>query len=347
MKSISSKAFFILGLSLINLAYSCKNNKKETAMPAEKDSKLYVEILDAEANSIIDSTSQIEVIATGFDWAEGPLWIEDGQYLIFSDVPRNKIYKVTKEHDTLTYLEPSGFTGTDFKGSEPGSNGLTLNAEGMLVMAQHGNRDIAEMNAPVNDPKPDFKVLTADFEGKKFNSPNDLVYDNAGNLYFTDPPYGLPGGENDTINKQLDFQGVYCLLKSGELKLIDTLSRPNGVTLSPDNSKLYVSNSDPDHAVWYQYELSEPGTVADKSVFYDVTSHVGKPDEAGLPDGMKMQKDGYLFGSGPGGIWIFNPQGKPMARIRTDRPTANCAFTTDQKTLYMTADDRILSVNLK
>ena len=171
MKTISSRTFFILSIILISV------------------------ILDDEAEAIIDSTSQIKVLATGFEWSEGPLWINDGQHLIFSDVPRNKVYKLTTTNDTLTYLEPSGF-----KGSEPGSNGLTLNPEGRLVMAQHGNRGIAEMNAPLNDPKPDFKVLIPDFEGKKFNNPNDLVYDNQGNLYFTDPPYGLPEGQYDTVN---------------------------------------------------------------------------------------------------------------------------------------------------
>ncbi|MFH4968601.1 SMP-30/gluconolactonase/LRE family protein [Gaetbulibacter sp. M240] len=347
MKTILSRTFFILSIILISVSISCKNVEKDSVKPTESDPKLFVEILDDSANAIIDSTSQIKVLATGFDWSEGPLWINDGQYLIFSDVPRNKIYKLTTTNDTLTYLEPSGFTDTNFKGSEPGSNGLTLNPEGRLVMAQHGNRDIAEMNAPLNDPKPDFKVLTADFEGKKFNSPNDLVYDNEGNLYFTDPPYGLPQGQFDTINKQLNFQGVYCLLKSGELKVLDSISRPNGLTLSPDNSKLYVANSDPNHAVWYEYKLSEPGIATDKNIFYDVTNHIGKPDEAGNPDGMKMHKDGYVFGTGPGGVWVFNLEGKPIARIRTDRPTSNCAFTNDQKTLYMTADDRILSVDLK
>lgn len=332
---------------ILTFIFSCKESKKENITNSQRESKFRIEILENEANHIIDSAATIEILAKGFDWTEGPLWIEDGEYLLFSDIPRNKIYKLTERNDTITYLHPSGYTGNEpFSSGEPGSNGLLLNPEGELVLMQHGDRRVSKMNAPLNNPKPNFITLANSFNNKKLNSPNDATFDKLGNLYFTDPPYGLSKREQDP-KKELSFQGVFCLLKTGELKLLDSLTKPNGIALSPDESKLYVAVSDKKHAVWYTYDISSPGITTNKKLFYDVTNLVDKEGQQGLPDGMKINNEGYIFASGPGGIWVFNPQAKPIARIFTNKHTSNCAFFTNQKILFMTADDYILSVSLK
>lgn len=317
-----------------------------TVSSQEKQHQFSIEILADGDLELIDPTVEIEVIGQGFTWTEGPLWIAGGDYLLFSDIPNNKVFKIDTEGKTSEYLYPSGYLGKDSYGNEPGSNGLLLSPDGELVLLQHGERRIAKMKTSVNNPKPEYETLVDKYEGKRFNSPNDGVFDADGNLYFTDPAYGLPKQMDDST-KELDFQGVYCLKKSGELILVDKLSRPNGIALSPDGSQLYVAVSDPEHAVWYRYDVTNPGKTLNKQVFFDVTDLVGKEGQQGLPDGMKMHAKGYLFATGPGGLWIFNLDAKPVARIYTGKATSNCAFTADQKTLFMTADNYVLKVGLK
>lgn len=316
------------------------------ASSQEKPHNFSIEILADEALQLIDQDAKIEVIGSGFTWTEGPLWIADGNYLLFSDVPKNRVFKIDAEGNTSEYLYPSGYSGEGSYGKEPGSNGLLLSPDGELVLLQHGDRRVAKMKAPLNDPKPDYETLIDTYEDKKFNSPNDGIFDTGGNLYFTDPPYGLPE-QMDDPNKALNFQGVYCLKKSGELILVDTLSRPNGIALSPDESKLYVAVSDPEQAVWYRYDITNPGKTVNKQLFFDVTDLVDKEGQQGLPDGMKVHRRGYLFATGPGGLWVFSPDAKPIARIHTGEATSNCAFTADQKTLFMTADNYVLKLRLK
>lgn len=335
----------------------CKQVKKEAApSPAaatkintESDitAKFSIEVLDDAALEIIDPSATIEVLASGFEWTEGPLWVEDGGYLLFSDIPNNKVYKLEGANDTITYLYPSGFSGENFKGQEPGSNGLLMSSEGDLVLMQHGDRSVSKMNAPLNEPAENYQPLVDNYKGKRLNSPNDGVFDTMGNLYFTDPPYGLPERVEDP-EKELNFQGVYCLLTSGELVLVDAAIKfPNGIGLSPDGRVLYVAESNPENAVWYAYQLVAPGKTKNKTVLTNATHLVGKEGEDGLPDGLKVHSSGMLFATGPGGVWVFDPQGKTLARIRTGQKTANCAFSSDEKTLFMTADDYILSVALK
>ncbi|EAR02028.1 SMP-30/gluconolactonase/LRE family protein [Maribacter sp. HTCC2170] len=342
------KYFVVIGLSILIVTVSCKKIRKEDSVEpkTEKAASFSIEILDNEALGVIAPNATINVLASGFIWTEGPLWIDDGKYLLFSDIPNNKVYKLDSKNDTITYLQPSGFTAKGFSGDEPGSNGLLLNPEGKLVLMQHGDRQIGLMDAPLSAPSEKYISLASSFKGKKFNSPNDGSFDKEGNLYFTDPPYGLPKKMNDP-NKQLEFQGVYCLLKNGEIMLLDKLSRPNGIALSLNQKTLYVAVSDKKHAVWYQYDILEPGKVVNKRIFHDVTYLVGQKGQQGLPDGMKVNNKGYLFATGPGGIWIFNKSAKPIGRIYTGQLTSNCALSKDQKTLFITADDYIMSVNLK
>lgn len=313
---------------------------------SKQTDRFSIEILEDEALQLIDPQASIEVIGEGFTWTEGALWVEEGKYLLFSDIPQNKIFKIDLKGNISEYLFPSGYMGTDFMGAEPGSNGLLLSPEGELVLLQHGERRVVKMKASLEKPSPEFEVLADRFEGKRLNSPNDGVFDAHGNLYFTDPPYGLPKGMEDA-DKELDFQGVYCWLKNGQLVLVDTLTRPNGIALSPDQTQLYVAVSDPDHAVWYRYDITAHGEVSNKSLFYDTTHLIGKEGQQGLPDGMKMHSKGYLFASGPGGLWIFNRNGKAIVRIHTGEATSNCAFSTDEKTLFITADNYVLRMGLK
>ena len=205
---------YLTALSILLTMVGCKDAPKDKTVEVEQQgntedisSRFSIEVLDDEALQIIDPKSEIEVLASGFEWTEGPLWIAEGNYLLFSDIPNNKVYKLDAKNDTLTYLHPSGFSGENFTGKEPGSNGLLLNQKGELVLMQHGNRGVAKMNATLDAPRADYTVLVGNYEGKRFNSPNDGAFDKAGNLYFTDPPYGLPEGMDDP-GKELDFQGV-------------------------------------------------------------------------------------------------------------------------------------------
>ena len=311
---------------------------------AQTDTAKRIVILDKEALQFFDSTTKAEVIAKGFKWTEGPLYVANGDYLLFSDIPNNKVYK-WKDGDTATYLYPSGFTGKLYLGKEAGSNALLLNKKNELILLQHGDRRIAKMNAPLDKPSTSFITLVDNYEGKKLNSPNDAVFDAKGNLYFTDPAYGLANGLNDTA-KQLTFQGVFILRPNGSIELFtDQLKFPNGITLSPDGKYLFVANSDPNNKIWMQFELDKNGLKKNEKVLYRAKEDEGIDN--GNPDGMKMSKNGYLFAAGPEGILVFNPSGKMIARIYTGNLTSNCAFGKDQKELFITRGFEVLHIKLK
>ncbi len=298
--------------------------------------------LDDRMDKIVKPGAYIEKIAKGFQWTEGPLWIEDGNFLLFSEIPSNTIYKWTEAKGAEVYITPSGYTGEVQRGGEPGSNGLILDPQGQLVMCQHGDRRMAKMDAPLSKPESSFVTIIDKWEGKRFNSPNDAIYDSKGNLYFTDPPYGLTGNVNDPA-KEIDFQGVYRYGNDGKLTLLtDSMTRPNGLALSPDEQTLYVANSDPDKAIWNAFDINEYGEISNERVFYDVTGKPGK----GLPDGMKIMPDGTIFATAAGGVWIFTPEGEALGRIDSGEATSNCAFNSDYSILYMTCDDYVMRIKL-
>nr|WP_299381372.1 SMP-30/gluconolactonase/LRE family protein [Allomuricauda sp.] len=307
----------------------------------------FVEILDDEALEIISQDTAVEILGGGYIWSEGPVWVENGKFLLFSDIPNNKVHKIDSVGNVSVYLNPAGYTGTTLRGGEKGSNALMLDPNGKLVLMQHGDRRVARMNAELNQPKPEYTTIVDGYLDRRLNSPNDGVFDKQGNLYFTDPPYGLENRENDAA-KEIPYQGVYFVGGDGPAVLLDsTVTKPNGIRLSPDESKLYLAVSDPKHAVWYQYDVTAPGELQNKKIFYDATSLIGKEGEQGLPDGLKVNSSGYVFATGPGGVWIFNPQAKPIAKIRTGEATSNCAFSSDEKRLFITADDWVLAVDLR
>ncbi|GJM28322.1 MAG: gluconolactonase [Cyclobacteriaceae bacterium] len=295
-------------------------------------------------DEIIHAEAAVEILAEGFDWTEGPLWLEQEDKLIFSDIPPNTIYSWSEEQGKQVYLTPSGYTGEAERGGEVGSNGLLLSPEGKLVLCQHGDRRLAAMNAPLDNPQPDYTTIIDNFQGKALNSPNDATFSSTGDLYFTDPPYGLEHNVDDPL-KELDFQGVYKLDSDGQLHLLtDKMTRPNGIALSVDETRLYVANSDPEKAIWMEYHISEDGKIDQGRVFYDATSSVGKAK--GLPDGLKVHSSGTIFATGPGGVWIFNPEGDHLGTIQTGQATSNCAFGNSNRYLYITADMYLMRVAL-
>jgi gluconolactonase len=306
-----------------------------------------IERMDNALNGIINQDATIEVLAEGYEWSEGPVWIEAQKMLLFSDVPKNTIYKWTEEKGAAVYLTPSGYTGsTPSQSDEPGSNGLTLDKEGRLVLCQHGDRRMARMDASLESPSPSFITIADRYNDMRFNSPNDAVFKSNGDLYFTDPPYGLPQRENDTINKETPFHGVYRATPLNSVSLlVDSLTRPNGIAFTPDEKTVIIANSDPGKAIWYAFDLAENDSLTNGRIFYDATEN-GKT-EGGLPDGLKIDKQGNVFATGPGGVWIFNKEGKVLGKIKTPVPTANCALADDEKTLYLTSDMYLLRVKMR
>ena len=342
MRKIAFAACLLLGVACHNTS----NNNNAANQPANKGSHLRkVEIFDPSALNIIDSNARIELLDSGHKWTEGPVYIKDGNYLLFSDIPNNSIYKWKEGSGVSLYLKPSGNTGNSKARREPGGNGLLLNAKGQLVLCQHGDRRLALMDAPLNAPLPKFITLADNYQGKRLNSPNDAVYTKNGDLYFTDPPYGLDKRLDDSA-KQLDFQGVYRLTPAGKLHLlIKDLKFPNGIAFSPDEKTLYISNSDSTNMKWMKYNIDDKGFVKNGALLYEPKQY--NNTDAGNPDGMKVNKQGYIFAAGPEGIWIFNPAGKYLARIYTGQKTANCAFSPDEKTLFITSSSDLLRVKLK
>jgi len=303
-----------------------------------------IEVFDPALEALIDTKAVPEILGEGYEWSEGPVWVEKHRMLLFSDIPNNAIMKWTEEKGVEPFLSPSGYTGAQpFKGSEGGSNGLLISPEGQLVLCQHGDRRLAVMEAPFDAPSPAFKTIADRYDGKRFNSPNDAVYDKSGNLYLTDPPYGLPGYMDDP-EKELPFQGVYKVKPDGSvILLVDSLTRPNGIGFSPDEKTLYVANSDGPKAKWYAFDVIGD-SLTNARIFYSTEYPEG---EKGAPDGLKVSKTGHIFATGPGGVWIFDPSGKALGRIRLPEATANCAFSADEAYLFMTSDMYLVRLKLK
>lgn len=291
-------------------------------------------------DELLAPDAKLEVLGSGMIWSEGPVWIKDGGYLLFSDIPRNSVMKWKEGEGLTVFMKPSGYTGVVDYGREPGCNGLTLDAQGRVTFCEHGDRRISRLEKDGGK-----RTLVDSYEGKRLNSPNDLVYKSNGDLYFTDPPYGLPKNWDDP-RRELDFCGVYRLSKDGKLTLLTKeMTRPNGIAFSPDEKTLYVAQSDPAKAIWMAYPVKEDGTLGQGKVFADVTSMVGK--YPGLPDGMKVDAKGNLWATGPGGVHIFAPDGTRLGRIDTGEPTANCAWGEDGSTLYITANMHITRIRTK
>ena len=309
--------------------------------PEWKDvGKIYT--IDEKLNTIITPGTKVEKIADGFSFTEGPVWHPDG-YLLFSDPNTNTIYRYNpKNHNVTVYMSHSGYTGADIgEYRQPGSNGLAIDKEGRLIIDQHGNRRVIriEKKGPVT-------VLADKIDGKRFNSPNDVVIKSNGAIYFTDPPYGLPDFYNDK-RKELDYQGVF-MIKDGKVSVVaKDCGGPNGLAFSPDEKYFYVTNWDirdihHTKTLW-RYEVQPDGSLKNGKVFYDFS--FTEDDEA--LDGMKVDKEGNLYVSAPGGLWILNAEGKLLGKIVTPERPANMAWgDEDGKTLYMTAHTSLYKVRI-
>lgn len=297
---------------------------------------------DPAMDAIVPKDWKIEKLADGFGWAEGPIWVKSGGYLLFTDVPGNKMWKWSEKGGLEKFLDPSGATAPDpAVWREAGANGITMLDANTILYADTGNRVIHSLDLATKKKT----VVASAFDGKKFSSPNDVVRMKNGVLFFTDPPYGFAKFDA-APQKEQPFNGVYRRAADGKVTVIEKeLHRPNGVALSPDESVLYVTQSEPSKAIIMAYSLDQDGNVTGKKLFQDVTDLVSN-QAPGLPDGLAVAADGTIFTSGPGGILVISKDGKRLGRISNGKPTANCKFGDDGKTLYLTSKDMLARIRL-
>lgn len=303
----------------------------------------YLEKFDSDFDKVVPPHTKIEVIATGHTWTEGPVWIPSQQCLVYSDVPRNIAYKWTPVDGKEEYLNPSGYTGAKPRKGGKGSNGLAIDNAGKLILCRSGDREVARLAVSVARPVPVYQTLANQFEGKKFNSPNDVIVDKQGNIFFTDPSFGLD--KDDPNAKEMDFEGVFRISPKGDVALMTkNWPTPNGVGVSPDGTTLYVANSNP--AKLIALDLAEDGTSSNERVIFDATKLWEKSVAKQRPDGMAINSDGIIFLAGPDGVLVLTPEGKHLGSIKTDKKTSNCTLNEDETVLYVTCDDYVLRVIL-
>ena len=310
-------------------------------VPAPDPAQIAIVSLDPRFERLVPKNTTIERIADGFTWVEGPTWDRRHRRLLFTDIPNNVVYAWSEVGGVRVFLRPSGYSGSEpFPGPEPGANGLAFDLRGRLLLCQHGDRRIARL-------EPDGRlVAVADrYEGKRLNSPNDIFVSPAGDLYFTDPPFGLPR-QFDDPGQELGFTGVYRLSRDGTLSLLSReLTAPNGIALSPSGRTLYVSNADLANPVWMAFDVSADGRVGKGRVFHDGRADVAAA--AGVPDGMDIDREGNLFAAGPGAVFVFAPDGTLLGRINFGIAVSNTAWGDDGSTLYVTASTGVYRMKLR
>jgi gluconolactonase len=343
MLSRISLAFAILFCSIsfgsLPTLHAQKTKLEPAAATADEPEVVgHIEQSDPGLAELLDIESKIEVLTTGHQWTEGPVWIKGEGHLLFSDVPRNKIHKWSPESGHSVFMDPSGYDGESSE-SEPGSNGLYQDAEGRLLVCDHGNRRVYRVE------KDGSKTTLAErVNGKRFNSPNDLVVHSSGAIYFTDPPYGL----KDKTKREIDYCGVYRMDPEGTVTLLTKeLEKPNGIGLSPDEKTLYVAQSHRPAPIYQAYAIKEDGTTNNEGKTLFNSIEFAEAGDPGMPDGMAIDIHGNLWATGPGGVLIISPDGKLLGRIMMGKPTANCAFGGDGSVLYITSSDRVCRVQTK
>ncbi|HEC45058.1 MAG TPA: SMP-30/gluconolactonase/LRE family protein [Bacteroides sp.] len=322
-------------LLLVSGFSGCKNKYTKTGS---------VERLSPIMDDIIKPGVLPEIIADSFEWSEGPVWVPELEAVLFSDIPHNSVFQWTEKDGLELYLKPSGYTDTIRRGGETGSNGLLLDPNDRLVLCQHGDRKMARMDAPLSDPQPDYVTLADNWDGKRFNSPNDAVFSSNGDLYFTDPAYGMELRWDDP-KREMNFAGVFRLAPDGHVSLLlDSIARPNGLGLSPDESRFYLASSGIDASL-YEYSISKDGTLTEGKLFFSAREL--KKSRKGSCDGMTVRSDGIIFATGPGGVLVLDPDGNHLGSILTGQATSNCTLDSDGSWLYMTADMYLMRIKLK
>ena len=297
--------------------------------------------MDPALDDLIAPDAAIELLDVGFAWPEGPVWAARGQYLLFSEIPRNAILRWSERDGASIWMQPSGYTGLAYYGKEPGSNGLTFDAEGRLLACEHGDRRVSRL-----EPSGGKITIVDSYQGKRLNSPNDLIVRSNGDLYFTDPAYGLHRRYDDP-SRELPFCGVF-LVRAGvreAVLLSDELQYPNGLALTPDEQSLYVTESNPKRAIILRYRLQPDGTLADGRIVRDLSEHA--VDVPGAPDGIKVDCDGNIFTTGPGGVWVLDSDGGSLGRIVTGRRIANLCWGGDGSMLYLCSDDYLCRIQTR
>jgi gluconolactonase len=294
--------------------------------------------LDAGLDALIAPDARVERAATGFKFAESPLWRKAG-YLWFSDLIGNVVYQLTPDGTVSEVLSPGGYDGDALpEGSYLGPNGMAAGPDSTLTLCQHGNRRIVSIA-----PDRKITVLVDRFEGKRLNSPNDVAYAPDGSLYFTDPPYGLPGREKDPA-RELAFNGVYRFAKGKLQLLLQDIPTPNGIAFSPDYRTLYVTSAAQGSRKWMRYDVQKEGTLGNGLVFVDASAST----EPGTTDGLKVDAQGNLYATGPGGIWVMSADGRHLGTIKTPETPSSLAFGgADGRTLYITARTSVFQVQVK
>ena len=328
--------------SFVLAAFAGGLSAAEQAVPMTKIEEARIDRWDPAMDAIVPKDWKIEKLAEGFGWAEGPIWVKGGNYLLFTDVPGNKMWKWSEKGGLEKFLDPSGAANPDPAiWREAGANGLAILDSKNILLADTGSRMIQKLDLKSKKKAPVAQL----FDGKKFSSPNDVAKTKSGVLFFTDPPYGFAKGD-EAPQKEIAFNGVYRMGKDGKVTAIEKeLHRPNGVALSPDESTLYVTQSDPGKAIVMAYSLDKKGNVTGKKLFHDFTDLIGR-ENPGLPDGLTVALDGTIFTSGPGGILVLSKEGKRLGRISDGKATANCKFGDDGKTLYLTSHNMLARIRL-
>mgnify|MGYP000579377041 CR=1 FL=1 len=335
---MKTKPIITAGLLILLLLASCTTHEYPTTGSIQR--------ISPDLDRIIAPGTLPEILAEGFEWSEGPLWLPDQEKVIFSDIPNNSIFEWSEQEGLKLYLKPSGYTDTIPRGGETGSNGLLLNSKGQLVLCQHGDRRMARMNAPLDSPAANFETIAGEWKGKRFNSPNDAIFSSTGDLYITDPAYGMEFRYEDP-RREMDFTGVFLLKSNGEVSMqLHHLSAPNGIGLSPDERKIYVANSGGSSGLlWMEYDIAEDGSLQNERVFCDAGA--AADTLRGGCDGLVVRKDGIIFATGPGGVWVLTPEGEHLGIIRTGQATSNCTLDTKDKYLYITADMYLMRIRLR